>query len=273
MQKYKPRLIEKESHRSGGRQWGPRITQLVLELLSHQTAPSCIAPAIQSVAEFIQPDCNVVRELPSIQFIRYSRGTLSYLTKLLGANKIGHAKSLTEFHGDGTKRRQTDIQNAVLRIATEDGGYENVVLDSAILSEDETAEMTTDAILRSFQNGRRMLTAWRRVTMREFPDRPDLLVLICEPSQLTMAKLADGGWIMTDTCNTARKFRKLLKEAIKEVAIAEGMDEDEVVVWEAGKYLLIFIMNCNTILTTLQFHSQYRLLAASTKHLVRRSNR
>ena len=108
--------------------------------------------------------------------------------------------------------------------------------------------------------------------MREFPDRPDLLVLICEPSQLTMAKLADGGWIMTDTCNTARKFRKLLKEAIKEVAMSEGMDEDEVVVWEAGKYLLILIMNYNTILTTQQFHSQYGLLAVSTKYLVPHNN-
>lgn len=208
-------------------------------MLSHQTAPSCIAPAIQSVADYLQPDYNVVRQLPSIEFIRYSRGTLSFLTKLLGANKIGHAKSLVEFHADGTKRRQVDIQNAILRIAKEDGGYENVVLDSAILSEDETAEMTTDAILRSFQNGRRMLAAWRKVTAREFPNRPDLLALISDPSELTIAKLANGGWIMTDTCNTARKFRRLLKEAIKEVAVAEGMDEHEVVVWEAGEYLFI----------------------------------
>ena len=39
----------------------------------------------------------------------------------------------------------------------------------------------------------------------------------------------------TDTCNAARKFRKLFIEAIHEVAKEEGLDDGEILVYEAGE--------------------------------------
>ena len=41
---------------------------------------------------------------------------------------------------------------------------------------------------------------------------------------------------MTDTCNAARKCRKLLMESIKKIAEEDGMDPDQIQIWEAGKY-------------------------------------
>ena len=48
------------------------------------------------------------------------------------------------------------------------------------------------------------------MTDREFPNRPDLLEMIPLPEDITLSKLGDGGAVITDTCNTARKLRRIL---------------------------------------------------------------
>ena len=58
------------------------------------------------------------------------------------------------------------------------------------------------------------LKRWKVVTMREFPDRPDLLLLIPDPDIINIDKLGDGGTITTNTCNAAQKVRRLLVEYI-----------------------------------------------------------
>ena len=54
----------------------------------------------------------------------------------------------------------------------------------------------------------------KEVTMREFPDRPDILLLIPDPDSINIDKLGDGGTITTDTCYAAQKVRWLLVEYI-----------------------------------------------------------
>jgi hypothetical protein len=51
-----------------------------------------------------------------------------------------------------------------------------------------------------------------------FPDRRDLFEKIPSPTELTLAKAAKKGIIMTDTCNTARKLCRLLIDQIKVIA-------------------------------------------------------
>ena len=48
--------------------------------------------------------------------------------------------------------------------------------------------------------------------MREFPDRPDILLLIPDPDSINIDKLGDGDTITTNTCNVAQKFCRLLVE-------------------------------------------------------------
>ena len=55
-----PKPIEKVAGPAGGLQWDERITQLVLELLSHRTPPGCIGPNIFSVVKCIFNDHKVV---------------------------------------------------------------------------------------------------------------------------------------------------------------------------------------------------------------------
>ena len=58
------------------------------------------------------------------------------------------------------------------------------------------------------------LKRWKEVTMREFTDRPDLLLLITDPDSINIEKLGDGGTITTDTCHAAQKVSRLLVECI-----------------------------------------------------------
>ena len=206
----RPQIVKKESWSGGGRQWGPRVNQLVIELLSHNTPPSYVAANILSVTKYIHPDNEVTVELPSVRFIFNTRTTWSSLSKLIAANKLGLAPKFLQHHSGGTKWRQTNMENVVIKIPFGDDGYENVVLDSCILPVDETAEMSPDAILRAFQQGRRKIAKWRKVTAREYHNRQDLLDRIALEAGLSVSKLANRGNVMTDTCNTARKFRRLL---------------------------------------------------------------
>jgi len=85
-------------------------------------------------------------------------------------------------HSDGTSQHQITINNIIIRIATE-GGFQNITLHSAILSEDETSKVLTATIVRTFREGQQFLVTWRSVTMREYPNRPDLLQSLPHPSE------------------------------------------------------------------------------------------
>ena len=80
-----------------------------------------------------------------------------------------------------------------------------------------------------------MLTTWRAIVQREYPNCQDLLDLLPKPNNITLAKLALGGWIMTDTCNPARKFCRLFKEAIRKIAKESDMTDKDIKIYEAGK--------------------------------------
>ena len=58
-------------------------------------------------------------------------------------------------------------------------------------------------MLSKFKESGELLQAWRDVTAALFSDRQDLIETIPVPAELTLAKAAKKGIIMTDTCNTA----------------------------------------------------------------------
>ena len=46
---------------------------------------------------------------------------------------------------------------------------------------------------------------------------------------------------MTDTCKAVRKFRRLIVEAINEIAKKEGMTSNQINIFEAGKLYNILL--------------------------------
>ena len=91
---------------------------------------------------------------------------------------------------------------------------------------DGTGEMVRDSILRFLQTGRQILDRRRDITSRMYPNRPDLLSRIPQTNELTISKLANGGWVMTDTCNAARKYCRLIVKSIKQIAEGEGIPKE-----------------------------------------------
>jgi hypothetical protein len=70
------------------------------------------------------------------------------------------------------------------------------------------------------------------VSKRLYPSRQDLFIMIPQLQALTLAKLANDGMVSMDTCNTACKTRRLLCEAIRTVAIEQGLREESINVME-----------------------------------------
>ena len=62
------------------------------------------------------------------------------------------------------------------------------------MSKDKSTPLLNQAIQRTFKEGGERLDAWRKVTEREYPGRPDLLEMIPLATELTLAKLARKGW-------------------------------------------------------------------------------
>ena len=51
--------------------------------------------------------------------------------------------------------------------------------------------------------------------------------------KLTLARLSEHGLLMTNTCNTAQNYRKLLREVIEAESEDNAMTEDKINVYEA----------------------------------------
>jgi hypothetical protein len=120
------------------------------------------------------PKANIVKELPGIRFTRYCRTVLAHVTQTLAAYEIALADSIEQSHTDGTSRRQTAMQNFVVRVLSESGSR-RITLSSCILAEDESSASIADAIIKEFKHGGSLITQWRVATEALYPARPDLL--------------------------------------------------------------------------------------------------
>ena len=60
---------------------------------------------------------------------------------------------------------------------------------------------------------------------------------IPQANEFKIAKLDDGGWGVTDTCNATRKYRRLLVESIKQIEEEDGIPKDQIKLFEAVKMI------------------------------------
>ena len=204
----------------------------MVELLSHRTPPASVSANILLVVELLMPNSSIVKQLPSIRFVRYCRTVLAHVSQTLAAYEIARADAIEQSYTDGTSRRQTAMQNFVVRIL-QDGGSRRITLASCILSEDESAVSIAAAIVKEFKHSGELLTQWRDATSKLFPDCPDLLDMIPKASDLSISKLGFGNFTMTDTCSTTRKLCLVLNDHITRIAKEEGFSPDVIKNYEA----------------------------------------
>ena len=65
------------------------------------------------------------------------------------------------------------------------------------------------------------------ITAAMYPNNDALLSKLPDPSQLTLARLAKNGFLIKDTCDTARKFRRNLRVIIEAEGLAQGITPDK----------------------------------------------
>jgi hypothetical protein len=154
-------------------------------MLAHQTPPSFVIPNVLSATEIFLQNIGFVKELPSLCFVRSCRTVLLHVSKTLAAYEIGSANWFEQLFTDGTSRRQTPIQNLVIKIL-DDGDYMIISLSMCIIAEEENAESLTTCIVQAFKESASLLDDWQMVTTKIYPNCQDLINLIPEGSKLTL---------------------------------------------------------------------------------------
>ena len=67
----------------GHSEWLPHVDKLILEMLANRTPPSCIQANIFAMSRVLQPEQDIVKELPSLNHIKNLRTVCCITRRLL----------------------------------------------------------------------------------------------------------------------------------------------------------------------------------------------
>ena len=95
-------------------------------------------------------------------------------------------------------------------------------MSSAVILEGEESEQQHDAILTMISKGGQRLKRRSDVIKRMYPNYESN---IPEADEMDIVKLWAGGAVTSDTCNSARKNRRLLLSLIQNIALQLGKEK------------------------------------------------
>ena len=136
---------KKRHGRGGSGKWPVKIIQMIIEMLVSGTPPASV-PRIMQTMSFGLLD-KEAKEVPSMNFVRECRPVAQNLNEMLVAFALGSAPLWKQLHTDGTGRRQTAMQNLIIRAKTVDGGSQTLIASSCIFAESESAVHIHEAIM------------------------------------------------------------------------------------------------------------------------------
>jgi hypothetical protein len=208
----------------------------------------------------LQPEQDIVKELPSLKHIKNLRTVLSYITKALAAYRLAHAKEWKQLHTDETSRRQVSIVNVVISILRADNELKTICMSGSIISKDGTADEQSRAIIGAFNESGRLLEEWRDMTAAMYPEDIELLESIPKGDAMSPTKLI-GGYISHDNCATANKTGNLLMDYILALGREKGM---------SGSDLILFQGHCFNHLRNTWFEAIESYLSRKVMEYVKR---
>ena len=103
--------------------------------------------------------------------------------------------------------------------------YLPILFSASILPESGTAEGTHDAIITFLEEKKEWMQKWQEVLARDFPDYEHNI----DHGGINLAKLGNGGNVMTDGCNGARKFNRMMVDTIRKKAKEARLLTDDIV--------------------------------------------
>ena len=100
--------------------WNTNTDKLILNWLANRTPPSCIRVNLLSMALTINPNFEVVKEIPCVRHIQVLHTVLSDVTQAVSGKTISKYTKIKQLHTDGTSHKGTEIVNIVCSILNKD---------------------------------------------------------------------------------------------------------------------------------------------------------
>jgi hypothetical protein len=144
-------------------------------------------------------------EAPLVNFVRQCRSIIEEVGLMITAIKMGIADSCPYWGDDATTQRHLTWSALVIGLMGSDHNLDPVIVSSCIFLEDESAQVTNDALFSKIDSLKGNLQRFRDEVQRSCPD---LLVQIPYPSSINRKKLKDTVF-MGDTCATQQKSKRL----------------------------------------------------------------
>ena len=100
---YKKNLKKEASvieRNGGGRKWPVWVVQIICEMLTNGAPPSSIPSLLRTMMETTNED-SIVKQLPSVRFVRHCRNLIQILGETMAAIRLGRADCCPQLFTDG----------------------------------------------------------------------------------------------------------------------------------------------------------------------------
>ena len=128
-------------------EWNTNDDKLILNWLTNRTQPSYIQVNLLLMALAINPNFEVVKDIPCVRHIQVLLTVLSDATQDVDGKTIAESTKIKQLHTDGTSHTGTEIFNIVCSILNKDKRLKTICLSRDIILEDGTAACQRAAIV------------------------------------------------------------------------------------------------------------------------------
>ena len=222
----------------GHMEWNTNSDKLILNWLSNCTPPFCIRVNLLLMALAINPNLEVVKEIPCVRHIQVPRTVLSNVTQAVSGKTIAESTNIKQLHRDGTSRKGTEIVNIVCSILNKYNQLKTICLASDITPEDVTSVCQSAAIVNQFSKSGQLLERWYKETHKmcaNHNDLPSFLAQIPRKEILCVSRTL-GATISADNCSTARSTQLRTSKMIINITRTEGITDNKLLVHHFGHF-------------------------------------
>ena len=235
---------------------------LVWSQLGRRVAPTTVHANISDAIGALAPEEGIT--LPCERSINKMRGELTIASEAIAAFRVALCKRIVSFGWDESSKFGLGLLSSNTQIETHTGEIVDVVMRGATLTAGATAEAVAWSIDKKiFTHARRLLAEWRDAHEKRFGAGSWAAAGGPAPGSLGLNRLTENTLLMSDTCNAARKCKRLvaeaalasLKEKIGEAAWdalseEERADKGKVYVGHCHAHLRNIIINAMSIKAT-----------------------
>ena len=193
---------------------------LIWAQLSRRVPPSAINANISDVIGALAPEEAV--PLPGERSINLMRSELTVASEAIAAFRVALSKRIISFGWDESSKFGLGLLSSSTQIETQDGQIVDVVMRGAALTAGGTAEAIAWSVdTKVFSHARRLLKEWRAAHEQRFGAGSWAAAGGPAPGSIGMNRLTENTLLMSDTCNAARKCKRLIAAAAMEALKAK----------------------------------------------------